>query len=74
MSVIIIPQKQLTPPPAEKLALSQKEAARLLSISEKTLRTWTRQGRIKAIKSGDKGRILYPLAALKRFLEGDSPE
>ena len=74
MSVIIAPKKTPTQTPAEKLAVSQQEAARLLSISEKTLRTWTRQGRIKAIKSGDKGRILYPLAALKRFLEGDSPE
>ncbi|MCL2304833.1 MAG: helix-turn-helix domain-containing protein [Planctomycetaceae bacterium] len=74
MSVIIVPQKPPTPTPAEKLAVGQREAAKLLSISEKTLRTWTRQGRIKAIKAGGKGRVLYPLSALKRFLEGDSSE
>jgi len=61
-----------TPPTqqVERLAVSQREAATMLSISEKTLRNWTKTGRIKARKID--GRIIYPLDGLKEFLNADS--
>jgi len=75
--VIQIAQKK-TPVPisgmGEKLAYSAREAAALLSISERTLRSWSKAGRIKTVKAGSgKGRVLFPLKALEDFLNGVKP-
>jgi len=58
----------------EKLALSVKEAAELLGLSERTVREMAREGRIpfKRIVTGrgsrKGGRIIIPRAALEAWL------
>ncbi|MCC6123397.1 MAG: helix-turn-helix domain-containing protein [Pirellulales bacterium] len=49
----------------EKLLLSPREAARMLSVSERTLWTLTRDKRIESRKIGR--LVRYPLDDLKRF-------
>jgi excisionase family DNA binding protein len=49
-----------------RAALSPKEAAALLGISEKTLWLRTREGTIPAVKLGR--RVLYPTDALEEWL------
>lgn len=67
-------------PPAmiPPLAVSARDAARMLGISEKTLFNYTKAGRIKAKRLGEKkgSRVLYPVVELERFLHSadDSPE
>ena len=54
----------------ERLALRPAEAARLLGVSGRTLWGWTRRGVIPFIRQGR--IILYPLAALRAWLEEQS--
>jgi len=49
------------------LLVSAAEAARLLSISERTLRTRTKDGMIPAVQLG--GRVLYSPIALAHWVE-----
>jgi hypothetical protein len=53
-----------------KLLFSEKIAAQMLSISVRTLFALRTQGRIDHIKltTGKKSRVLYPLAALEKFI------
>ncbi|MEZ6141070.1 MAG: helix-turn-helix domain-containing protein [Zavarzinella sp.] len=53
-----------------KLALRPREAARMLGISERTLWTWVKQGRIPCVRIGnDKRKItLFPADQLKDWL------
>lgn len=53
----------------QPLAVSVREAAHLLGISERSLRKWTRQGKIRARRIG--GRVLYSIATLEEFLAAD---
>lgn len=70
---ITIPSKKDEPeqPPVERLAVTTKEAAQMLSISERTLWEWTRKGIIPAVKV--ERRYLYSVEALRRFVNGDMP-
>jgi hypothetical protein len=55
----------------EKLLLSAREAARMLSICEKTL--WTRtapRGQIPALKIGS--RVLYSLDGLRAWIDAQT--
>ena len=67
----VIPRlpKSTPTPSSEPLAVSATEAARLLSVSEKTLRTWTAQGKITARRVG--GRVLYSVKQLRLLIDGD---
>jgi hypothetical protein len=58
-----------TPPP-EVLAVTEGVAAKMVSLSTRSMFELRRQGRIDFIKvgSGPKARILYPKAALDRFI------
>jgi excisionase family DNA binding protein len=56
----------------EKLAYSTKEAAQLLSVSEKTIRRLIKEKRLLAIKIGSR-RLLVPRAAVLRLLENEAP-
>ncbi len=52
------------------LALRPREAAKVLSISERTLWRLTKEGRIPHVKLGE-GRthaVLYPVSELEKFL------
>lgn len=60
----------LSDAPAEKLLVDTREAARLLSISERTLWTLTNQGAIKCIRVGR--AVRYSLSSLETFAEGKS--
>lgn len=58
------------PDAAPKLLLDALEAARALSICPRTLHTLTASGRIPAVRLGR--RVLYPLAALQKFIEAET--
>ena len=53
-------------PVPEKLLLSARETAKALSISEKTLWTYTQRGNIPCAKIG--ARVLYSVESLQRFI------
>ena len=55
-----------------KLALSPREAAKALSVCEKTLYTMTKKYNIPVIRLGRSVR--YPLDALKEWIEKQSQE
>jgi hypothetical protein len=59
-----------TPSPAP-LAVDERTAAKMLSLSSRTLFTLRKRGEINAIKTGTgpKSRVIYPVAALQAFLE-----
>jgi excisionase family DNA binding protein len=51
--------------------LSLKEVSRLLSVSERTVRNWVIQGRIKAIHPTAGFVIRVKESELKRFMAGE---
>lgn len=50
----------------EPLVVNATEAARLLGLSERTLYKLTKAGKVPHKRLG--GRVLYPLDALRRFV------
>lgn len=54
-------------PSQERLTVNRREAAAMLGISERLLWTWTNARQIPHIRIG--ARVLYPLAALRQWLE-----
>jgi excisionase family DNA binding protein len=54
----------------EPLAVDGREAARLLSVSERTIFMLRKSGKIRAIKIGKgmQSRVLYPVESLRNFL------
>jgi len=52
------------------LALRSREAAAALSISERTLFSWTSAGEIPHVRRG--GLILYPVDSLRRWLDAQA--
>ena len=68
MRTVSISQKPVAPSTAtDRLAVSVKEAATLLGVSERSIRTWTQAGKIHAKKLG--ARVLYPVASLENLLQ-----
>jgi excisionase family DNA binding protein len=53
-------------PTTHPLALRPKQAARLLSISQRTLWAWTKAGLLPHVRIG--GAVLYPVAELEAWL------
>jgi excisionase family DNA binding protein len=56
---------------SEKLAVSRFEAARLLSISLRTLDSLLARGELRGRRVGR--RIIFPIEELQRFLRKDHP-
>lgn len=58
----------------EKLSLRPIEAAKMLSISPRTLWQWTVDGKIPCVRIGDGERktYLYPVDVLKTWLANSS--
>ncbi|MGA2584918.1 MAG: helix-turn-helix domain-containing protein [Tepidisphaeraceae bacterium] len=55
------------------LCLCEREAAKLLNLSARTLFGLRQAGRIEFIKLGEgKARVLYPVAGLHRFIEANT--
>ncbi len=54
----------------EPLAVDIREAARLLSLSPRTIRRAIHQGRLRAVRVGR--RLLIPVAELGRLMETDA--
>lgn len=55
---------------SQPLALRPREAAKMLSISDRTLWRLTKEGKIPCVKLGE-GRthaVLYPISELEKFL------
>ena len=52
--------------PHQQLAYSEQDAARLLSISPRTLFTLRKEGKVRAVKIGN--RVIYSREELQRFL------
>ena len=57
-----------TAPVVEPIGISAKEAAKALSISERTLWQFTKDGVIPAVKVGS--RVIYSVDALREFVNG----
>jgi excisionase family DNA binding protein len=53
-----------------KLAMSAEEVCEALGVSERTLRDWTKAGKIPAMKVGR--RVLYPVDQLKQWMESQT--
>jgi excisionase family DNA binding protein len=53
-------------PAPEPLLVSPRQAARLLSVSERTLFTWTKAGKIPCVKLGR--LVRYSIDSLKEFI------
>jgi len=70
--ITITPRKEIPETPVEPLAVDTRTAAKMLSISERTLYTLTKEGKIACRKVG--WRSLYPVASLKAFLESPNTE
>ena len=55
----------------EPLAVDVREAARLLSLSPFTVRSYIRKGHIRAVKLG--ARVIVPLAEVQRLAREGIP-
>lgn len=55
------------PPKEDRITVDHREAARLLSISERHLFTLVQAGKIRRVKAGNKN--LFPVLELYRFAE-----
>lgn len=55
-----------SPSDQPKLAVSAREAAAMLGVSERLLWTWTRSGKVPHLRLGV--RVLYPLDLLRAWL------
>ena len=64
--MITLPRKSDTPEKVERLAVSASEAAKMLSLSPRTLHQLTKDGEIRAKRVGRK--LLYGIDELRRFL------
>ena len=53
----------------ESLAVSVREAARLLSVSERTVWTLAKRGILRSVRVG--GRVVFPVSDLKSYLGVD---
>lgn len=56
----------------EKLAYTLRETAQVLSIGERSVRRRINDGTIPSVRIG--GRILVPVAGLRRVIEGDAAQ
>ena len=56
------------------LALSVRDAARVLSISERTLRSLVKEGRVPFVRLGgsEKSRIVFPTDVLRDWLKREA--
>lgn len=54
---------------APRLLITAREAARTLSVSEKTLWTLTKRGEIPAVRVGVRS-VRYSVTALQRWIDG----
>lgn len=68
----ITPRKVSTSLMTERLALSKRETAAMLGVSERSLDNWTKTGEIKSRKIGN--RVLFPIASINAFLDGVDTE
>ena len=66
---ITIPRRPaVTDRSSEPLAVSVKEAARLLGVCQRTVWQAAKRGEIQSRKIGS--RVVFPLASIHRFLHG----
>lgn len=52
---------------AGQISMKQTDAAKALGVTDRTLRTWTRDGKFFPVKRG--GVLLYPVEELRRFVK-----
>lgn len=56
----------LTPLATERIAVSQTEAARLIGVTDRTIRNWTKAGLLTGKRV--RGVRLYPVEQLKQLV------
>jgi excisionase family DNA binding protein len=66
------PPARATIPAGEKLLVSRGEAAQLLSISQRGLDYLIANRKLPTRRIG--GRVLIPVADLRKYVRGDHPE
>jgi excisionase family DNA binding protein len=54
--------------PIEKELLTINEVAELLRVHPQTLRRWDEEGKLKAVRIGEKGHRKYKLSEIKKLL------
>jgi len=62
-----VPTKQDPKPPVLRLTASADEVAEMLGVSPRTIFKLTKQGKLPHKRLGT--RVVYPIAALKRYLD-----
>lgn len=55
-----------------RLAVDALEAARMIGVSERTIRTLTKEQQIPFVRV--RGRVLYPIAALEAWLRDQTEQ
>ena len=68
MPVTIMPKKPETPATSEPLAVNVEEAARMLSVSQRSIWNMAQRGEIVSRRIGK--RVVFPVASIHAFLEG----
>ena len=69
---IPLPKKPIPSLTAERLAVSRREAAAMLGVSERSIDNWAKAGKLTARKIG--ARVLFSVQALQEFLNNDSTD
>lgn len=49
--------------------LSAKAFAKMIGVSEQTVYSWARQGKVRSVRVG--GRVLFPDTAIEEFMGGN---
>jgi len=62
----IIPKKETPEQPVERLAVSAREVAEMLGVSERLVFQLTKDGTLPHKRLG--ARVIYPIDGLRRFL------
>lgn len=56
------------PEPAANKALSAKEVAKQLGVTQNTVYAWAREGKIRSVSVGN--RVLFPETAVQELMKG----
>ena len=54
----------------ETKLITIREAAEMLGVHQETLRRWDNEGKLKAVRIGERGHRKYPLQSIKVLLKG----
>ena len=56
-------------PTQETKLITIREAAEMLGVHQETLRRWDNEGKLKAVRVGERGHRKYSLASIKTLVK-----